>query len=52
MGGHIHIEDPPWDKMLRLAQSGSESKRAQNVETIGNGNRGKGASTRQAAKKR
>ena len=27
--------------MLRLARSGSESKRAQNVEHIGKGNRGK-----------
>ena len=41
MGGNIHLEDPPWGKMLHHAQSGSESKRAQNVEPIGNGNRGK-----------
>ena len=39
-------------KMLRLAQSGSESLRAQKVEPTGKGNREKIASTCQAAKKR
>ena len=31
-GDHIHEEDPPRSMVLRLAKSGNESKKAQNVE--------------------
>ena len=52
MGAHIHVENPPWSKVLRHARLLCESKREPRVEPTVKGSRRKGVSIRQAAKKR